>query len=281
MTALSHHHQHSREAHHADEAGVAEILDLDAAVLGASLDEMITWAARFAGIAPRRVVDIGAGTGTGTLALAHRFDTAEVVALDRSALMLQRLRTAALRRGLSDRVRTVQADLNRGWPGIGRFDFGWAALSLHHLSDPDRVLGEIRAALDPGGVLAVLELDSLPRFLPEDIGIGRPGLEERCHQAIAQASWNAHPDWQPGLERSGFTGVQQLGFSLDANPGAPEARRYAYAYFRRIRSDLAQALDAADLDTLDLLLTEDDSDGLLLRRDLTVRSSRTVWAARR
>lgn len=281
MTERTHQHLHGTEVPGSDEAGLAELLDLDAKLLGASFDEMIDWVGQTAGTAPRRILDIGAGTGSGTLALARRFDPAEVVAIDVSPVMLQRLRTAAAKRGLADRVRAVQADLDLGWPTVGTFDIGWAALSLHHLSDPGRALGDIHAALNPGGVLAIIELDFLPRFLPDDIGIGRPGLEERCHQAVAQANWNAHPDWRPGLELAGFTDVQQRGFSLDMNSAPASAGRYAHAYLGRIRSHLRDALDPSDLKTLDLLLADDNPDGLLRRHDLTLRSSRTAWVARR
>ena len=40
-------------------------------------------------------------------------------------------------------------------------------------------------------------------------------------------------------------------------------------------------LDAADLDTLDTLIDADAPAGLLRRRDLTVRTTRTAWTARR
>jgi ubiquinone/menaquinone biosynthesis C-methylase UbiE len=65
----------------------------------------------------------------------------------------------------------------------------WAASSLHEVADPDRVLSNVYAALHAGGLLVVVEMDDLPRFLPDDVGLGRPGLEARCHAALAQAGW--------------------------------------------------------------------------------------------
>jgi ubiquinone/menaquinone biosynthesis C-methylase UbiE len=90
-------HQHDR---HDDgqaqdnEAGLADLLDLDAEALASCLDEMIEWVGQHAPNAPRRVVDIGAGTGTGSRALARRFGAAEVVAIDTSPVMLERLSAA-------------------------------------------------------------------------------------------------------------------------------------------------------------------------------------------
>ncbi|MQB01746.1 MAG: methyltransferase domain-containing protein [Actinobacteria bacterium] len=263
-----------------DEAGLADMLDLDAEVLGSYLDEVTEWIGQHVPDVPRTVVDVGAGTGTGSLALARRFSTAEVVAIDTSALLLDRLRAAAREQGLAERLRVVQADLDVAWPEVGAFDVAWAASSLHHVADPDRVLGDIHAALDPGGLLVVVEVDVFPRFLPHDVGLGRPGLEARCHEALAQANWNSHPDWQPHLARAGFDIAEQHTFSIEVSPASPSAGRYAHAFLHRVRAALDGVLAADDLTTLDHLLADDSSDALL-RRDLMVRGSRTAWAARR
>jgi hypothetical protein len=157
----------------------------------------------------------------------------------------------------------------------------WAASSLHEVADPDRVLSNVYAALHAGGLLVVVEMDDLPRLLPDDVGLGCPGLEARCHAALAQANWNSHPDWQPHLERAGFEIAAQRRFSIEVNPAPPSTGRYAQTYLRRIRSALDGRLATDDLATLDRLLAGDDPGGLLHRRDLTIRGNRTAWAARR
>ncbi|MDQ0820655.1 SAM-dependent methyltransferase [Arthrobacter sp. V4I6] len=285
MTYIQHDHHnghHALKNDHDNEAGLADILDLDAEVLGGYLDEVTEWVAQHTRDAPRTVVDVGAGTGTGSLALARRFSEAELVAIDKSALMLERLQAAAGRgQGLTDRLRAVQADLDVAWPQVGASDLAWAASSLHHLADPDRVLRDLHTALNPGGLLVVIEMDSLPRLLPDEIGLGRPGLEARCHEAMDQAGWNPHPDWRPHLERAGFEIAEQRSFSIEANPAPPSTGRYAHAVVRSIRGAVDGRLATDDLATLDRLLTADDPDGLLRRTDLTVRGSRTAWAARR
>ncbi|WP_130335886.1 class I SAM-dependent methyltransferase [Micromonospora kangleipakensis] len=280
MAHHSSHHHGGGPAHH-DEAGLADLLDLDAEVLGPYLDEVTAWVGRHASDAPRTVVDVGAGTGTGSLALARRFSSAAVVAIDRSAVMLDRVRGAAREQRLADRLRVVRADLDVAWPEVGAADVVWAASSLHEVADPDRVLRDVHAALNPGGLLVVVEMDALPRFLPDDVGLGRPGLESRCHEALAQAGWNAHPNWRPHLAGAGFEIAAQRSFTVEATPAPPSTGRYAHAYLRRIRSALDGRLASDDLGTLDRLLADDNPDSLLRRRDLTVRGSRTAWAARR
>jgi SAM-dependent methyltransferase len=256
------------------------MLDLDAEVHASYLSDLLDWLGQYAET-PNRIVDVGAGTGTGTLALARRFPSAEIVAIDSSASMLERLGAAARAQGLTDRVRLLEADLDDVWPGIGSVDLAWAASSLHHFADPGRVLRDIYAALNPGGLLVALEMDGLPRFLPQDVGHGEPGLEARVHEEIAQAGWNSHPDWHPHLEQAGFEVAAQRTFDIEAMAPAPKVERYARAFLTRVRSSLEEQLTGDDLAALDHVLTDTNPDALLRRRDLTVRGSRTVWVARR
>lgn len=98
---------------------------------------------------------------------------------------------------------------------------------------------------------------------------------------MAQANWNSHPDWRPHLERAGFEIAEQRRFTIDASPATPSTGHYAHAYLRRIRSALDGQLATDDRNTLDHLLADGRPEALLRRRDLTVRGSRTAWAARR
>lgn len=284
MPQSSHHHashaDHQREGH--DESALADLLDLDAEVFGAYLDEVIDLVKQHASETPRTVVDIGAGTGAGSLALARRFSAAEVVAIDSSTFMLERLGTATKTPGMAERMRAVQADLDVAWPSVGSIDLAWAASSLHHFVDPDRVLRDVHAALNPGGLLVVIELDSLPRFLPDNIEEVRPGLEARVHEAAAEANWNEHPDWRAHLERAGFEIAEQRS-SVTAleNPTTPAAERHARTSLAKMRAVLGDRLDPDDVAILDRLLADHHPDSPLGRNQLAPRSVRTVWVARR
>lgn len=273
------HHSHHHGDH--DRTGLADLLDLDAEVLGSYLDEVTAWAEKYAPDTPRTVVDMGAGTGSGSLALARRFSEAEVIAIDKSESMLERIRTAAHQHGLTDRIRPMEADVDAGWPALGAADIVCASSSLHEVADPDKVLGDVYAALKPGGLLVVVELDTLPRFLPDDVGIGRPGLESRCHEILAKSGWNSHPNWRSHLERAGFGISAERNFTTEAGPASSGSSRYAQANLQHIRNGVEGRLAADDLDTLDQLLSGDTTDGLLHRGDLNLRVTRTAWAARR
>jgi SAM-dependent methyltransferase len=285
----NHHHHHDlhQPAGETDEAAMAELLDLDAEVLHSYLSEVTVWIHELAADLPsRRILDLGSGTGTGTFALLQRFEGADVIALDISEQLLHHLRDKARVLGVADRIRTVQADLDAAWPAIDPVDLVWASSSLHHMADPDRVLTEVFAALRPAGLLAVVEMDSFPRFLPDDLGLGRPGLEARCQAALAEGRAAELPhlgsDWGARLSQAGFTIEAERPFAIDLTPPLPASTgRYAQASLRRIRSSLDGQMSAGDLAALDTLLDSAGPDGVLQRDDLTVRTARTVWVARR
>ncbi|GAA3031669.1 class I SAM-dependent methyltransferase [Streptosporangium longisporum] len=277
-------HDASHDHHRQDDTDLAEILDLDAEVLGEHIASIIAWLPLKTG--PRHIVDLGSGTGAGTFALLDRFPEAHVTAVDASPGHLQRLRRKACARNADDRVRTVQADLDAAdWPDLGRPDLVWASASMHHLADPARTLRTVRGLLAPDGLLAVVELAGFPRFLPEDAPKERPGLEDRCHAATERFHAEHLPhrgaDWGPMLVAAGFTleGERTVTVNIEG-PHDEAVGRYALSGLLRIRGAAAHALDAADLAALDRLLDTDGPHGILRRDDLVVRTERTVWAAR-
>ena len=285
------HHHHQQPGHDTegvpDETAMAELLDLDAEVLHAYLSDVTNWVHERAGDRPcRRIVDVGSGTGAGALALLQRFAESEVFALDTSEALLTSVAAHARERGVADRIHPTQANLDDGWPEIGSVDLVWASSSLHHMADPDRVLADVFAALGSGGLLVVAEMDGFPTFLPDDIGIGVPGLEARCHAAAARAHADVLPhlgsDWGTRIARAGFTVEAERSFSIDLTPPLPPATgRYARAFLQLIRSHLEGRISAEDTTTLDNLIHSDGPDGILQRGDLTVRNTRTVWVGRR
>jgi SAM-dependent methyltransferase len=258
------------------DAPLAEMLDLDGEVLHAYWADALDWVRQEAP-ATGRVLDVGAGSGTGTLALAERFPAAEVVAVDVSAEMLARIRAK------SPRVRTVRADLDEGWPALDPVDVAWASMSLHHVADPDRVLRDLHRTVRPGGLVAVAEFAEPLRFLPYDLGVGRPGLEDRCLATLGTAhapEIGAH--WAPRLERAGFADPRERTFTiaLDA-PHPPATARYARRWLERLRTGVADRLDHDDRHTLAALLDGDGPASVDRRGDLRVRGERTVTLARR
>ncbi|GGU58594.1 hypothetical protein GCM10010274_54500 [Streptomyces lavendofoliae] len=275
-------HTATGHTHRSDDQ--AELLDLEAEVLAEHLASLTAWLP--VDEEPRRIVDLGCGTGAGTFALLARFPEAEVTAVDSSAVHLDRLRERAEALGVAGRVRVVRADLDAGRPELGRPELAWASSAMHHLADPGRVLRRVRELLAPGGLFALVEPAGFPRFLPEDAPEDRPGLEERCHTALADHHAEQVPhrgaDWGPGLAAAGFTvvGERVVTVHVDRSHG-PAVGRYALSGLRRLRGAAARALPAEDLAALDRLLDSEDPRGIGRRGDLAVRTELTAWAARR
>ncbi|WP_249997736.1 trans-aconitate 2-methyltransferase [Actinoplanes sp. M2I2] len=253
-----------------------EILDLDAEVLHEYHHDLITWVGREAADRPR-VIDLGAGSGTGSLSLARELPGSRVTAVDVSPEMLAHLRTRAEAAGLGDRIGTVEADLDQPWPDFGPADVIWAASSMHHMADPARALASAHAALRPGGLLVIAELNSFPRFLT---GTADAALEDLVQtegdKLRHEAGLHFHENWGEQITRAGFTGVTERHFDIALKPPAATTARYAEVSLARMRHQLEDRLSPADLAAFDRLVT-----GLPARDDLTVRTERTVWLARR
>jgi hypothetical protein len=146
------------------------------------------------------------------------------------------------------------------------------------MADPGRALASAFGALRPGGLLVIAELDSFPRFLS---GTPDEALEDRGHVAADkrrhEAGLHMHENWGERIRQAGFTEVTERHFAIALEAPLPaSASRYAEVTLSRMREGLAEHLSEADLDALDEVVA-----GLRDRDDLSVRTDRTVWLARR
>ena len=261
-----------------------DLLELDADVLHGYWTAALDWVRDAAAArSPARLLDLGAGTGTGALGLAERFPGATVTAVDIEPDALERLRGKAKERGLAARVHAVEADLDAAWPDLGTLDLTWASMSLHHLADPGAALREVLAVTRPGGMIAVAEFPEALRFLPDDLGTGTAGFEDRVVALLGAAHAELMPTlgsaWAPRLAEAGWAVTGEREFPVDLDPPAhPRAAEYARAWFARLADGFTDQLEPADQATLAALLAGDGfSPGVRLR----IRGTRTVTLARR
>ncbi len=112
-------------------------------------------AARLAGRAYGRVLDIGCGTGLSTMILRERWPSAEITGVDLSFEMLDQARRT------DDSVVWLQRDCSRPLDDLGRFDLVFSNAFLQWLSDQEGFLRNTRDLLAEDGILAV----QLPDFL--------------------------------------------------------------------------------------------------------------------
>lgn len=122
----------------------------EAAVLQQEVARRLLERLDFMRIQPRRVLDLGCGTGQCIPGLMSRYKAAEVVALDVALPMLAQAR----RRGRwLRRPRCVCADAESLPFADARFDLVFSNLMLQWCPDLEPVFSELQRVLRPGGLL--------------------------------------------------------------------------------------------------------------------------------
>jgi ubiquinone/menaquinone biosynthesis C-methylase UbiE len=116
-----------------------------------------------------RAVDLACGPGT--LALRFARHVRWICGLDLTPAILARTRRNAIKDGLANLV-CVLGDAQALPFGEGSLDIAVTSYSLHHISDPSRVLNEMARVVKPGGRVGVLDI-----VVPED-----PRVRELNHR---------------------------------------------------------------------------------------------------
>jgi len=143
---------------------------------------------RRAGIAiGSRVIDIGCGPGYATFDLAELVGrTGQVLAVERSERFLKIAQARCAANGLTN-VRFRQMDLMEDSLGETDFDATWCRWVACFVSDPQKLVGKVAAALRRGGVTIFHEYIDYQtwKFAPR-----KPGHEDFVEQVMA--SWRAN-----------------------------------------------------------------------------------------
>jgi 2-polyprenyl-3-methyl-5-hydroxy-6-metoxy-1,4-benzoquinol methylase len=160
-----------------------------------------------------RALDVGCGSGRVCIALAKAFPAAEVIGIDPDEESIRRARESAVANVKFD-VRTT-ADMARGTG----FDFISLCDALHDLAEPVKTLEEIRALLNPQGILFIVEPKAADRL--ED---------NRNPVAATFYGFSVFHCMTQSLARGG------PGLGTCLGPAATEAlvRRAGYARFERL-----------------------------------------------
>lgn len=106
-------------------------------------------------LAPDLILDVGAGTGQSSAALAARYKGARVIAFDLALNMLRqaRRRVPLLDKWFNKRQGFVCGDAESLPFGAGSVDMVFSSLTLQWCNDLDGAFNEFRRVLKPGGLL--------------------------------------------------------------------------------------------------------------------------------
>ncbi len=160
----------------------------DHAVLQKEVEARLLERVPYFELEPRRVLDLGCGTGRASGELARLFPEAHIVSLDRSAAML----AVARQRDEAGRAAPVHADMHALPFAPGRFDLVFSSLTVQWSASEPRVFAEVQRVLRPGGL-----------FLFSSLG------PETLHEL--RAAWSA-VDPRPRVNR--FADLHDIGDAL-------------------------------------------------------------------
>lgn len=124
---------------------------------------------------PVRLFEYGAGTGLVTQALLD--DVASVTLADSSEGMRATMAAKVADGSLPAEARIVALDLEVDPVPSERYDLVVTMLTLHHVTDLDRVLGAFATLLDPDGVLCIIDLDAEDGSFHSSMDVPHHGFE--------------------------------------------------------------------------------------------------------
>jgi len=235
-----------------------------------------------------RVLDLACGDGDYGRWLAGRVGASGlVVGVDILPAYLEAARDTA-RRGPSARVaRFLQAPIERLPFADDTFEVAWCAQSFYSLPDPVAALRHMLRVVKPGGLVAVLEGDTLHHVLlpwpvEVELAVRRAELLAFAEESDKPRKFYVGRLLLPIFRAAGLPDAHLRTWATDRlAPLARAERTYLDHYLKTLRSRVAPYLEPAPLAALDRWIAPGSSDNLLDRPDLAVTFlDQIVWAVK-
>ncbi len=199
---------------------------------------------------PRVLLDVGAGTGSLTLAAAERWPSTRVIALDATAAMLRLAsERAAELPGDAERFSWLAADAQDMPLGDDTVDAAVSSFVLQTVDERVLVLEEVRRVLRPGGVFVFVtwladELHMAAEEVYADV-LADSGLrtDEARFRSPRHGDYRSLDEARTELDAAGFTEVEVWADELRAHWTAED-----YLEFKEQHDDheLFEELDEAE-----------------------------------
>lgn len=140
------------------------------------------------------ILDVGTGTGVSAIAIARRYHSANITAIDVNGKMLAVARESIVRAGLADRIELKQVNGEKMPFPDAAFDGVLLSFTLEDMMSQDAGISEIARVLKPRAPVAVLGLGGLP--------------SGRISHAVASGSLRALGLILSAVSRSGYQHVR-------------------------------------------------------------------------
>ncbi|EME53236.1 hypothetical protein H074_30323 [Amycolatopsis decaplanina DSM 44594] len=243
------------------------------------------------------ILDIGCGAGGMSALFAEELASvgAKIVLVDATEhLLAEARRVVSAAAGDRATVETIHADVaDEGLPAkLPAADLVWASRVVHHLPDQQAAIDTLAQLARPGGLVAISEGGLDFNCLPWDLGIGRPGLEERL--LAARGEWFAEMragipgsvsmpyGWNIALQRAGLADVDSFGVLIHhPAPGQELLREFVIERVTWLNEVAGDRLDDDDHETVAALVDPANPAFLGARQDLFLQGAKTIHCGRR
>ena len=136
-------------------------------------------------VAPKKTMKAADfGCGTGLLSLRLQPLVASITGIDSSPGMLDVVK-AKVAEGKLTNVGTQLLDVEKGETLSGEYDLITSSMTLHHIREPLPLLRQLCKALNPGGILAIADLEpDGGHFHDDNTGVFHFGFERAAVRAM-------------------------------------------------------------------------------------------------
>ncbi len=222
------------------------------------------------------VLDMATGDGFYAPMLAGRVGReGRVVAVDLDPNFLDIARSEASGGSLGENIQFLRAPIDALPFRDAEFDVCWCAQSLYSLPDPVESLKLMLRVIKPGGLLAVLESDTLHHvILPLPIEL-ELSIQSAHLQALAEASGNPQKHYisrrlSSLFREAGLEDVTHRTFAYDRmTPLGEDERIYFSEYLKSLVEPASRFMQASTRRAVELLIDPKSPDFLLDQPDFS------------